>query len=380
VAVVELRLAGASFCSGTAIAPHVVLTAAHCVDALSADTVWTPEGGTSQIVRIAKHPTYDPSKFTDDLALLLTERVVAGEDADLIDDDSSLRDGVLVEVVGFGCTEAGMSTGVGVRRSGLASVAVRSNEQFTLVAGPALPCGGDSGGPIIIGMGDAKRIVGVISHSDSSRNYVVARTVADALDSFIRPFIAEASHASVALGRRCSYDEQCQTGTCYVPPDAPGVGYCTHECRSTADCSVGTCLIMGEVGTCAYPLPSPGALDAKCIVHEDCSSGQCGKYSIGSSKRCTTNCFKDGSLQCPSGYECLPNMELVSYGEACFKPGEPETIESSGSECAIVIGASPPACCVASIEAIAALALCTRRRRRELARKAYLANATWCGR
>jgi len=282
-----------------------------------------------------------------------------------MDDDSSLRDGVSVEVVGFGCTEMGTNRGVGVRRLGVASVAARNGHELTLVAAPALPCGGDSGGPIFSSVEGRKRIAGVISHAGEDSNSVIGRTVADALEGFIRPFVAQAARGSVMLGYRCSYDEQCASGECYEPPDAPGIGYCTHDCVSSADCEIGVCQWGAEsVGICGYPLPSPGALGAKCSVDEDCSGGQCGTHSPSRAKRCTTTCFADDSLKCPDGYQCLPNRQLATYAEACFRPEEPDTVEPAASGCAIRSSNSTRSWRGVPLQLIAALALWVRRRRR----------------
>jgi hypothetical protein len=344
VAVVELRWAGATICTGTVIAPRVVLTAAHCIDLFAADSVHGPESGDAPILRAVKHPSFDGATFANDIGLVLAGKPFRTDMALLARDDSYARKAVSVEVVGFGCVEQGTNAGVGTRRSGTSSIAARSGTELTLVAGPALPCSGDSGGPLYVGAAPSKVVVGVISRFDTANKAVIARRVDDAVENFIMPFIAETAEGTVSTGQRCYYDEQCSRGTCYEPADAPGVHYCTHGCATDADCEVGNCRgdVNGAPATCVYPDPSPGALGAVCFADADCSSGQCGTPSDTIAKRCTTTCFKDGSLECPAGYECLRNISVNPYGESCFGPSPEAPAEPTSWHCGMSHRAGAP--------------------------------------
>src|SRR5438094_8382218 len=76
-----LDAAGAVACSGTLIAPHVVLTAAHCgIDAGTFDQFRVSFGaaaspsGALALTDAHPHPSFDPSTFAHDLTLLALER------------------------------------------------------------------------------------------------------------------------------------------------------------------------------------------------------------------------------------------------------------------------------------------------------------------
>jgi secreted trypsin-like serine protease len=166
------------FCTGTALAQDLVLTAAHCVVRPVQYTAKTDQTGVPVPVRtIVRHPRFDfanyaSSRATADIALLklaaplpdivvpatlaAPRRVVAGE---------------TLTIAGFGVTIAGTARGLGLPRMAtltvtgtpgslqirLYDVATR-NQQIGLGG-----CTGDSGAPAFDG--DGPLVIGVVSWS-----------------------------------------------------------------------------------------------------------------------------------------------------------------------------------------------------------------------
>ena len=67
---------------------------------------------------------------------------------------------MLVRLVGFGMTGAGADD-ADRKRTGTAETTEVQDRHVLLGAGPALPCSGDSGGPVLVGSGADERIAGI---------------------------------------------------------------------------------------------------------------------------------------------------------------------------------------------------------------------------
>jgi secreted trypsin-like serine protease len=179
VMVVDAR---GDLCTGTALAPDLVLTAAHCVTGRLAYTVKTFQGGPSISVRgVAAHPrfnaaSYAASRATADVALLklsapLANLVMPARLAPA----RNVAVGETLTIAGFGVTAAGTARGLGLPRMAKLSVTgkpgslqIRLFDLATRNQRAGLgACTGDSGAPVFDGetaqgMG---QVTGVVSWS-----------------------------------------------------------------------------------------------------------------------------------------------------------------------------------------------------------------------
>ena len=163
-------------CTGTALAPDLVLTAAHCVTGKLAYTVRAFQGGPSIAVRgVAVHPQFNPASYaasraTADVALLklaapLAELVLPAKLAPA----RNVAVGEMLTIAGFGVTAAGTDRGLGLPRMAKLTVTgkpgslqIRLFDMATRNQRAGLgACTGDSGGPVFDGANAS--VIGVVS-------------------------------------------------------------------------------------------------------------------------------------------------------------------------------------------------------------------------
>lgn len=169
-------------CTGTLIAPNVVVTAGHCYGGCTdrvfvGDDVSKPDDGKVIAVDEAvRHPDYDDDTLSNDLSVL-----ILAEDADLaprpLAEDGVLEEAQTVRLAGYGNTDPDSTGGYGIRR--MVDVPLASNDPAfgadsatEFVAGaPFLDrdsCNGDSGGPAYVKSGADWYLVGATSRATDS--------------------------------------------------------------------------------------------------------------------------------------------------------------------------------------------------------------------
>ena len=163
-------------CTGTALTPDLVLTAAHCVTGKLEYTVKNFQGGPSITVRrVAVHPQFNPASYaasraTADIALLK----LAVPIANLVMPASlaparNVAIGETLTIAGFGVTAAGTDRGLGMPRMAKLAVTgkpgslqIRLFDLATRNQHAGLgACTGDSGGPVFEGANGS--VIGVVS-------------------------------------------------------------------------------------------------------------------------------------------------------------------------------------------------------------------------
>ena len=282
-AVVAIDLNGQGYCSGTLIATNVVVTARHCVSAISGAVVCPAQG--SQITS-----DYTPATLGilvgDDIAsaqlvahgaevvMPLTGEICDHDIAAIVLDTNlaiapvkvstvSATAGLLVRTIGFANdpTDAGASQEK-LLREYMGVVAVSPTEFEVAEAA----CDGDSGGPALDE--SSGELLGVVSRGGSScdgpdvhdvytRADVYAGLVATALQEGVNvnaaagvtPPKTTSTKLATDMGGPCTQASDCSTGICVT---MDGDDYCSRACDSAERCPDGYhCTTLSGTKVCA---------------------------------------------------------------------------------------------------------------------------------
>jgi secreted trypsin-like serine protease len=251
------------FCSGTLIAPDVVMSAAHCLQGETPKSVAVYVGNDPTIdlaahvylvSEVAVHPGYSSFSLQNDIALVrlaapVTETIpvahLSASEALGTGDIGSLlnfagfgetengtydlrlqADGTLE---GFGCGHATCSDG------GDPATQIWYQQDASANGGTETgPCYGDSGGPAFAYLGpgtyDNPRVAGITSYGDANCTVYGVSTKVDAYTTFIDDFIAGGSGGGGEggsdpggctdgqVGDSCSTGADCCSGKCAGKP------------------------------------------------------------------------------------------------------------------------------------------------------------------
>ncbi len=328
------------YCSGTLLAPTVVMTAAHCAEGWEPGQYLVHFGFDSSdfeeryVSEIIYHPNWDPDLYTtigNDIALLrMTAPAPTGIQpiphlpADLAITQPDI--GIPVEFVGFGkdennhlgrkltitlplwdiCTTSGGCTGTGGTPLGANTICHSRGEGGT--------CSGDSGGPAFIERAGVEYVAGITSYGDvNCENYGCATKV-DFFEIWINDFIGSFS----INGQDCTNPAQCYSGLCVdgvcceSACDAPCMtcagdktqGLCTPSadgepcpdsdpCNGFESCQAGVCVSDGVTPECVPVVP---------CVTGSCVSGQgCVNTPVADGTNCDNDDVCDGDDNCQAG-------------------------------------------------------------------------------
>lgn len=264
-------------CSGTLIAPRVVVTAAHCFgfDPPNAHQVFFgasfPAGGTLISVAGGRvHPAYDATTHANDLAVLfLAEDAPAGI-APVPAHTGPLPDltGTDVRMIGFGITALD-ATDAGERRTGTGRITAVGADDITMEPAPGMSCHGDSGGPVVADLGGGEEWIGVTSFGDAACAQTGVAIRVDRQRAFLDEAIADAA----ALPPRRAFDA--------TEP------FCATTCETDADCPADTvCFSLDDQPRhCVYRGLPAGEFGASCTASTNdfmCAAmpdGSCRRYT-----------------------------------------------------------------------------------------------------
>lgn len=179
-------------CTGTLIAPHVVVTAGHCGPMATRIFVGNDidrRGKEYEVQKRIPHPRYGRPEHANDLLVLLLKRPVMDVPPRAIASSAEIDAARVGRAVGFGNTEETGSIGYGIKRQvdiPIASIACRGHFEGDadaevygcvpgreIVAGKALlardSCTGDSGGPFYVADSHGQwRLAGATSRATDS--------------------------------------------------------------------------------------------------------------------------------------------------------------------------------------------------------------------
>jgi MYXO-CTERM domain-containing protein len=364
--------AASSWCSGSLIAPNLVLTAQHCVapcpESINCNHAefgdpWT---GPSIFVTFESDmytaPKYSFRKGAEvyvppgarsvcgyDVALVRLEENVPNYIATPINPrvDIQVEDEEVYMAIGYGNVNASGS-GAGARR-------YREDLKVMCVGGVSCPfdyegadrewvgeigtCPGDSGGPA---MDAAGRVIGVVSRGPEGcktptygsvfgwANWIkeIAAEAAVAGKYVPKPWVTGGSSDPDAgltvdaggdkkMGAPCETSDQCADGVCVTENDQNV--YCTAPCAQPADCPSGWFCDPAR-GGCVQK----GGFGAACVNGHDCRSTVCAATDAAS--YCSQACGADAGV-CPNHGSCSADGQ-------CQLPAAPSAgdvqVESKG--------------------------------------------------
>jgi secreted trypsin-like serine protease len=292
VVLIQAHVPGATvahLCSGALVSPHVVLTAAHCVDPATVgegasflvfDSTIAGSGSLPSQSHSVQASFYD-LQFNPDKNVFPT----AGHDVGVVILKAPLPQaplrynhapvpsaliGQAARLVGYGVTSATdtSATTAGTRRQAPTRLSGVNTVRLDFEDGSHNICEGDSGGPAFMTVAGVDTVVGVTAYGDSNCSTSVpgSDTRIDTWASFIDGYVTQydpPARSNLAVGATCTSDLECASKIC---ARISGTNFCAATCdpNTASSCPAGmVCASLDE-----DPLCAPAQLAS--MIHSGC--------------------------------------------------------------------------------------------------------------
>lgn len=174
-------------CTGSLIAPKVVLTAAHCTttdprcakgSCVAAEPSHYQVGGGVDpfgyadwivgVTEVHPHPDYDGENLVGDIGILVLDEAppVTPIAWQRTRDEARYADGTTFRQVGYGLADAADENSSGVKRTGAFVIRTHDDTEFAYGNADVNACQGDSGGPAIEVVNGKDVVIGTSSYGD----------------------------------------------------------------------------------------------------------------------------------------------------------------------------------------------------------------------
>lgn len=262
-------------CTGTLIAPRLVLSAAHCVkdprlgsdlEVLFGSDASAPDVRVLRVTAVHTHPDFQADGDAADLAVLVLADTAPVPPVSLGSESLAGAVGRSVRIVGFGQTRASGEP-PRTKRTGTARISEVHDALFLIAPGPSLSCRGDSGGPLFASESGREVLIGVTSTGDPGCATYGRNVRVDAFTrDFITPWIARANMPALPPRSETRLD---------------GSALCSAPCAADVDCPSGlVCQLVPTDQELAPRCVIPGLL-AGDLTDSCASDSQCGNQENG---------------------------------------------------------------------------------------------------
>jgi MYXO-CTERM domain-containing protein len=306
---------GESLCTGEVVSPHVVFTAAHCVDPASVGNgnsfyVFTgSDYNTGQGTTLAAKETHYDNQFDlnqlqngHDVAVVVTTTKIAAAPLPLNTDPlPNNAKGATVRLIGYGVNSGNdqQGTSAGVKRV-TSTVITDFDSMFLLFTDPNhMTCEGDSGGPAMMTLGGVEKIVGITSFGDQGCMQSGYDTRVDTYaNAFVVPYINQFDPGFLnGMGGSPDMAMQ-QQGSPDLAMQQQGGPDLAMGQQGGADLAGGGG--GRDMAMMSFP---PGSVGAACKQHSDCMSKACAVDGPNGGF-CTQPCDPTMLNSCPAGTVC----------------------------------------------------------------------------